>query len=79
MGQLLHEFRKFRFRSVDGCCQFFNLRNALRRNNTEFSQMTPQCINQLRALPDQHIARAVRHGLGLLRLGFHCNKPHCRT
>ena len=57
----------------------FDLRNALRRNNTEFGQMPPQRINQLRALPDQHIARAVRHGLGLLRLGFHCNKPHCRT
>ena len=41
--------------------------------------MTSQCIDRLRALAHQEVARAEQHAPGLLLLGLHRHKVHRRT
>src|SRR3954451_8875502 len=41
--------------------------------------MTAQCVDQLRALPDQKIPRPEQHGARLLSLGLNRNKAHRRS
>src|SRR5262245_20651102 len=45
----------------------------------QFRQMTAQCIDDLRALPDQEISSPEEHGCRLRLLRLHRHKPHRRA
>ena len=52
---------------------------ALRGNHTEFAQMSPQRIDELRALGDQEVAGPVQQQSRLLFEVLHRHKAHRRA
>jgi hypothetical protein len=60
--------------------QFAGVFEPLRRDHAELSQMPAQCVDQLRALRNQHVARLVMHERRLvLQRSPHERRPAPRT
>src|SRR3954452_14226941 len=75
-----HDEKRKRCRLIlDRLFKNFHIRRPLRGHDAVLRQMTPECVNQLRALPDQKIPRPEQHGARLLSLGLNRDKAHRRS
>src|SRR4051794_11287479 len=56
-----------------------NLRDALSSDDPKLSRMAPHSVHQLSALPDEQLAGAEIHRVGLHRGRLDGHEPHVRT
>src|SRR3954451_9335525 len=74
-----HDEKRKRCRLIlDRLFENFHIRRSLRGHDAVLRQMTPERVNQLRALPDQKIPRPEQHRARLLPLGLNRDKAHRR-
>src|SRR3954469_1724039 len=75
-----HDEKRKRCRLIlDRFFKNFYIRRSLRSHDAVLRQMTAECVDQLRALPDQKIPRPEQHGARLLSLGLNRDKAHHRS
>lgn len=72
---VLWQVQRFAIYAVFGKLQ--RVVDALRQDDTKFSQLRTQHINGLRPLPHDQVTRAMDRQYRLLFGRLHFNKPHC--